>query len=286
MKLIQLSIFLLLPFFTFSQTGKKKAMYFFDSITKSPVQDVMVKDYSGIDTLTYISNSRGQIVISQSIEKLQTNHLNYKDTIITTETNKVLITPSTNIMEEAVIQNKETSQKGVLLRAIASPFAEFKINFSHNTNAALFIPGNNKIGKTIKNLRYEVIDIFGVKNLKYLPFKAALYSVDTITLLPDKEVFESEIVMKSDNKRWVTIDITNHNIRMPQQGIFIVFKVLEKEAYKVFTIQSKEGVISAVPTVRAKLFNENNPHRSYTSDQMDKWDFVPCHFEMEIDFQD
>lgn len=285
MKTVYMFIFLVMYFTATAQPGVKKVFYFFDADTEMPVQYVMAKDASGTDSTTYVSNIRGQIIIPKNIQKLHTSHINYRDTIVAAQNNKVLLIPSTTIMEEVLIQNQDKQKKGNLLLSVASPFTDFKINFSHNNKAALFIPPDrDNLNKPIKRLKYEVIDIFGVKNLKYLPFKAAIYTIDTITGLPDKEIYGSEIIKKKDNRKWVTVDVSNQDIKMPAEGLFIVFKVLEQEAYKVFTIESEEGIISAVPSVRAKLYSNNNPQKSYYCDQINKWEFIPCHFVMEIEF--
>lgn len=299
MKFILFTIMLLLPLCVFSQTGKKKAFYFFDSLTKQPIQDVMAKDYTGTDTTTYVSNSRGQIVIPQSLHKLHTNHLNYRDIIVSRYNNKVLLSPSRNIMATAVIEN-EQKQKGDLLRAIASPFTDVTSNMSHGNKAALFIPADKEnSGKIIKSLKYEVVDVFGVKNLKYLPFKAAVFSVDTATGMPGREIFCSDIIKKEDNKKWVTIDVSEEKINMPKEGIFIVFEVLEYKYYlehhQKRTIWSKVGRIDAAPTVRANMYNPNNPRKSYrfTSCTVNQdcngektWYPVNVHYMMDIEFED
>jgi hypothetical protein len=299
MKLVYLIGFFLLSFSTFSQSGKKKAFYFFDANTKLPVENVMAKDASGNDTVTYLSNIRGQIVIPKTIQTLHANHLSYRDTIIAAETNKVLLTPSTTIMEAVIIQNKKEENGGSLLRAIAGPFADVTSNMSHGSKAALFFPTDKEnSGKHIKELKYEVVDVFGVKNLKYLPFRAAVYSVDTVTGLPDKPIYQSDIIKKQNNKKWVIVDVSEQNITIPPQGIFIVFEVLEFKYYEKNhqrTIWSKVGRIDAAPAVRAEMYNPNNPRKCYrfgtcTVDQDcgdgKIWQPAYGHYAMDVEFME
>ena len=157
--------------------------------------------------------------------------------------------------------------------------------------AATYIPAGDDTEKEIKNLKYWVVDDFGVKNLKFLPFKAALYSVDTVTGRPGEKVYESAVIKKGDNKKWTVIDIASQHIKMPKEGIFIVFEILDVSDYKQQFVMAKFGTIDAVPALRAKVFEPNNPHKSYyIRDIKDYegeqyWQFMCCHFMMEAGFK-
>lgn len=72
-----------------------------------------------------------------------------------------------------------------------------------------------------------------MKGLKYLPFSANIYSVDTLTKLPkDPIIKEKIIVRKKDNKYWVKVDVSEYQIKIPPEGLFIIMEILDKDTYK------------------------------------------------------
>jgi hypothetical protein len=79
---------------------------------------------------------------------------------------------------------------------------------------------------------------------------------------------------------------------MPENGVFIVFQILDVADYKQQFVMAKPGVIDAVPALRAKIFDSGNPHKSYyIRDNIDNegeqyWQFMCCHFMMEAGFEE
>ena len=131
--------------------------------------------------------------------------------------------------------------------------------------AAVFIPKVNGDSQ-IKKVLFGVSDFGGVKNLKYLPFKFNLYTKDSLGY-PDKPLLEKDILIaKKDSKIWTKVDVSSYNLKMPNDGVFIVFILLKKEEYKYKNdefISSKIGAIAAVPALRAYRYQKDYIRKSY-----------------------
>jgi len=121
-----------------------------------------------------------------------------------------------------------------------------------NSKAVTFIP-YEKEGE-ITTLKYRLIDFAGVKGLKYLEFKVNLYLIDTITRLPKKQLISEDIITSNTNgDRIFSLDIRKHNIKMPKEGLFIAFIILDSSEYPTTSIMSRVGQICATPVIRTKV---------------------------------
>jgi hypothetical protein len=73
-------------------------------------------------------------------------------------------------------------------------------------------------------LKFRVTNTHGVKGLNFLPFKANVYALDSITKLPGKPLLPQDIVVENKNgATWATIDISKYDIKVPRQGACVVF---------------------------------------------------------------
>ncbi|MDQ6472480.1 hypothetical protein RB619_17700 [Flavobacterium sp. LHD-80] len=165
----------------------------------------------------------------------------------------------------------------------------FETNFSWNNKAATYIPKGSE-NKEIKKLLFSVSDCHGVKNLKYLPFKVNLYTVDSLKM-PGKPILEQDIlVKKDDNEYWTKVDISKFKITIPEEGIFIVFIILEEKEYPTDFIYSKIGLISAVPALKAYKYSKTYIRKSYrysqyhTPDKRDMWLPTKYHYIMDVEY--
>ena len=268
----------------------ESATYFFDLTTKEPIRDVSVKYFNTNDTVTYISDIKGAVNSDPKFRFLKVTHLNYKDTILINSATTFFLTPlNHNLQEVKIEKNKIKNNFGI---SVLKHLMDYSINFVYNDKAALYIPYEEQFAsKNIQYLKYELVDILGVKNMKYLPFKANIYSVDTITMLPDTIIYKSKIIKKSDRKKWVIIDVASEKIQIPKEGVFIVFEVLDRADYKTEYVNSSQGQIPAVPTVRAKFHDAASKQKSYllrTTGNIElimEWESLDCDLQMEVEFE-
>lgn len=254
-----------------------------------PLENVTVNYKSSNGMVTLLSGKGGNVLINNNINKIAVSHIAYKKDVFAVK-DTIYLEPSEHELAEVTVTNKKERNKTIV--SVMRPFMDYEINFGYREKAAALIPFDAKnAGKKIKYLKYEVIDILGVKNLKFLPFKAALYSVDTLTGMPDREVYSSNIIKKKDNKRWVKVDISENNIVIPPEGLFIVFEIPGKDIYLQEHIEAKGGIIDAVPAVRAELYDVYSPNKTYIyrfcelCENQRHWELEPCQLMIEPEFE-
>lgn len=167
-------------------------------------------------------------------------------------------------------------------------------NFSWEHKMATFIPqeiGNKN--KKIKKLLYATSDFSGVKGLSKQPFVANLYTINDLTGLPDIPIIKDTIIISKKNEaNWIEVDVSKYNITIPIEGIYIVFEILNKEKYQTGFIQSKNGIISAVPALKVYSYNKNYIRKSYMYhnylylplNKSNVWVEENCHYLMDVGF--
>ena len=199
----------------------ESATYFFDLTTKEPIRDVSVKYFNTNDTVTYISDIKGAVNSDPKFRFLKVTHLNYKDTILINSATTFFLTPlNHNLQEVKIEKNKIKNNFGI---SVLKHLMDYSINFVYNDKAALYIPYEEQFAsKNIQYLKYELVDILGVKNMKYLPFKANIYSVDTITMLPDTINYKSKIIKKVIEKNGSSLMLHQKKYKYPKK-VFLLF---------------------------------------------------------------
>ena len=270
--------------FSSAAYAQQKQICFLDIISNKAIDDIILREK---EKFLGTTGAEGKIIIANEVKEIYASHINYKDTLFTAIKDTLFLEPFQNGLKEVVINVSDCDHykkysfviNFIDINLHLNPFG----NFAHNTQAATFIPADENVGKEIKILKYWPINFSGVKNLKYLPFKALLYTVDTVTGMPKEKMYESEIIKKENRKRWVEKNILQEHIVMHEEGIFIVFEVLGWKDYKQEFVQAKCGTIEAVPTLRAKYHDENNPRKSYYRYKDNVWEFVCHHFMMDIE---
>ncbi|WP_264543774.1 MULTISPECIES: carboxypeptidase-like regulatory domain-containing protein [Flavobacterium] len=290
---IYLIFFLLFIDYTYSQEFAFEG-YVFSKETKMPIEGASITFNFGGITLTKISDIKGRFKINDtnSLKSVKISHLSYQireyskisDTIFYLE-------EIVRNLDQVNLVNYKNNQ--IYTLPFTNKLKKSTCNFSWNNTIAVFIPSeeSNK-SRIIKNLIYEISDFQGVKGLEYLPFKANLYSVDNLSGLPEKPILENSIeTKKNDKNRYVKIDVSQYNLTIPAEGIFIVLEILNKDKYPTSFIQSKIGTISAVPAIKAYAYNRNYIRKSYIKgryelldDRSNVWVEVKCHYLMDVEF--
>lgn len=158
----------------------------------------------------------------------------------------------------------------------------FTTNLAHEDKVATLIINKKESGKPVHKIRAQIIDLFRVKNMKYLPFKVQIRTVNPDNNVPDSLLFQSQVLRKKDNKKWFELDISEMNIILPEEGLYVVFEVLKEEAYPVNFIQSRVGVIVAVPQIKTKRKNSKRV-MSYKMSKCSLEDCVPK-WELQLEY--
>ncbi|MHC0441671.1 carboxypeptidase-like regulatory domain-containing protein [Flavobacterium sp. 3-210] len=229
-----------------------------------PISNVTIKTFSKNGSKYFVTDENGKFEIPNNdknkIDYIEISSLGFKKLIKKTILDTIYLATETNQLDEIII-NSKSELKDML--SFFEKLNTLEANFSWDNKAATFIP-KNKENKEIRNLLYAVSDFKGVKNLKYLPFKANLYSVDSLGM-PNKPILEEDILVKKENdENWVKVDISKYKITIPEEGVFVVFIILGEEDYKYQDfIRSYIGWISPVPALKAYKYNKNYIRKSY-----------------------
>ena len=62
------------------------------------------------------------------------------------------------------------------------------------------------------------------------------------------------------NQKWFYIHVDSLDINMPKEGLFIAFEALTREETHNKQVGSRDGgLVDAIPSLRGKVYNPNNP---------------------------
>jgi hypothetical protein len=169
------------------------------------------KNYALSDSMlvTCIGYKNYKANISNLIDAIYLDPIDYK-------LNEVLIKPK---------KIKHTKLGNLALATIRSS------QISFGCQKVLFIPNEGISGK-ISTIRYYMHD-FSNKEFKFRPFKVRIYEPDSITGKVGNDILKNEIiaVLPRSEGNWVEINISQFNIMMPDNGVFIGLEVLPYEYY-------------------------------------------------------
>src|SRR5690554_1851380 len=267
-----------------------------------PIENVSVFLLKDQDTLkTAISDKNGFFEFKNISEivnvELTISHISY-ETLITKplKDNIYFLVPKQYLIDEVSVVSQKKENKNTIKRALGFIFND-EANMIFGEEIATFIPSTDKnTGKKIKSLKYQLVDFqkLGVKNNKYQPFRACIYTVDTITKKPKEKIYRSEKVAMTKNEKWFYVYIDSLNIKMPEAGFFIGFETITREEADNKQIGDRKGnaLIDAIPTLRTKLYNPKSPNKSYTKKNIYPKEIAPWelnkhfHFCMEFEFED
>lgn len=215
-----------------------------DSKSGSPVADADVYADSvfvaSTDFIGYVN-----VNMDSNFKKLTIDHIAYDKLAIHYDSlfvNRVYrLKKSDNVLQEVIV-NSKTKEDSLVL-----PYA----NFIHGMKVATLI--KERAGSYITHLKFRVVSPHGVKGLNFLPFKANVYEMDSATHLPDKPLLPHDVLVENkEGNNWATVDISEYNIKIPPQSACIVFIIphYDEGLYETFWIQSKLGLIDAVPMLK------------------------------------
>lgn len=260
-----------------------------------PIENVSVFLLKDQDTLkTTLSDKNGGFTFNTALENetmLSMSHISYET--LTTKPVKektYFLVQKQYFIDNVSVTSHKKEKKHVMNRIFNTVFYGW-IHLSYDSELAVFIPAADKNkGKKIKSIKYQLTDLGdGVKNNKYQPFRACIYTVDTITKEPKEKIFRSEKVRMTKNEKWFYVHIDSLNITMPEEGLFIAFETLTREETNNKQIQAKGGgAYDIIPTMRTKLYNPKSPNKSYHKSRTgsNTWKFDKnFHYCMEFEFE-
>lgn len=236
--------------------SQSKKLRFMDSKTGAPVTDADVYADSifvaSTDFIGYVT-----VDMQNDFKKLIIDHIAYEKLLIPYDSllvNRVYrLKKSDNVLDEVVVNSKTKED------SLVPPYA----NFTHGMKTATLI--QESANSYITHLKFRVVSPHGVKGLNFLPFKANVYEMDSITHLPGKPLLPQDVLVENKGgDKWATVDISDYKIQIPPQGACIVCIIphYDEGLYETFWIWSKLGLIDAVPFVKyRRTFGKGRSYR-------------------------
>src|SRR5690606_19268073 len=172
----------------------------------SPIEKVSVFLLKDQDTLkTTLSDKNGGFTFNTALENetmLSMSHISYET--LTTKPVKektYFLVQKQYFIDNVSVTSHKKEKKHVMNRIFNTVFYGW-IHLLYDSTLAVFIHSSKKNkGKKIKSIKYQLTDLGdGVKNNKYQPFRACIYTVDTITKEPEEKIFRSEKVRMTKNE--------------------------------------------------------------------------------------
>lgn len=283
-------LFFFISIFSFGQNR----LFVFEKKNNLPLKDFVIalSKNNSSSSINYKTNSKGYIEYVDEFTDsifIKIENLNFESEINFIKKKKIdtiFLKEKLNLIDEVLVFNQE---KQSVKRVLVGLLMNYKINLNHNDKLAQLIVKKKK-EKKIQKIKLKIVDGFGVKNLKFLPFKVSIYNKDSLTLKPKKCLFTSDIITKKDNKKWVKVDISNLNFFSNEEDLFIVFEILKEYEYKQDLVNSKIGLIPAVPQLKSKIYNPKSSKKCYffkyfPNNKFIEWEFIKCHLFVDFEYK-
>jgi len=203
--------------------------------------------------LVSYSDKKGVFKIKNTdFKSITINHLSFKSISLNkkeVDNNKIIyLTEKNEALDEVTINSKEVKTDLILPKqSLWSKIGYYK-GHKANTNSvyATYIPFDNKYKNSIiKNILIETHKgYWGDPNKQYMPFLINLYSVDSVSKLPNKQMISDSILVsknKNDKSKYVTHNVEKYYIDFPEDGIFVAVKTLNKYQYRKYDDISNEA---------------------------------------------
>ena len=276
------TFFLFIAFFSINSIFSQHIVL--DSLTKEPIPFPLVstaKEHS-----SFYANVNGIFELQGNFnyEKVEISCLGYEPYIkkINILPDTIFLKPKIEHLKEIVIQNTSTKFK--------------KIGFLKKSNLDWFINSKTQIGiliipkKANIESKIEKINIpITKKIMKYhnRPFKS-VFKINTYTNkngFPNTSISEKPFIIKcnQDSEKIVTIDISNEQVYLPKEGLFLTIEMIGE-------IDEKGNILELKNPLPAFKFSSKSPsgflykqyYKTVSSNEWRVLDFKKLPFKKEF----
>ncbi|CAM3588383.1 hypothetical protein FLGE108171_04500 [Flavobacterium gelidilacus] len=288
---------------SFNSYTQNKIFYIKNKDLKTLIPNVNVNFLNNTETK---SDSIGRVVIKDSLikelelsyigfENLKLKILEIKDTVFLSKRKHITLKTKT--------KTKKVSPQFNLNKLFSFSNIGTGSPLHQNEAKAIFIPYDKKNdGYVISKIKlfptaYNVISLDNIEkkitysDVKYSPFWLNLYSVDTLSGMPDKKTFTENIkIQLKKNEKYATFTIDNYEkIDIHRNGIFIVIGSYNDEFYKKLNYKSAPAFKSTKNSKKSK-FKQFNLRKPFLNDdeyfwEIDNWSWThnsTYYFELEL----
>ncbi|KQB99237.1 hypothetical protein [Pedobacter sp. Hv1] len=256
-----LLVFLYCPLFIFGQ--EKRSIKVTDASTKAVILNANLSinkaDYYPSDENGNIQFDITKVKKGDSLSVSCMGYLTVKFVVENTSLlpQEVSLNPIVYELNEVNVTNKNVKQKELTLGTKAFSISQ---EFTHaSTKYGLYINNNEKLIGIIKEIRIHMRN--GAKSID-MPFKIRLFARKPNSKYPGDELMDEIIAANLKGKSWFSIDISHLNIRLPEDGFFIVFQTMPSEYYSKVPKKAHGWTIARVPglafTSFPKSVNKDN----------------------------
>ncbi|WP_040282666.1 hypothetical protein [Psychroserpens damuponensis] len=193
------------------------------------------------DVLT-VSDKNGKFILDRNIkiDSIEISHLSFSTLVVKStdlkNNNIFYLNKKIDSLAAIIITNEKKKKPYKILpkRSGMDLFNTRDITFPYSKEIAVLIPNlkqeeNILITKIIlKSKKRE-----SRKDDKFIPFKVNLMTFDTITNLPNKKIFETDLTVgKLENQHLLEIDLRDFKeVLLPQEGICVVVSQYSGDYY-------------------------------------------------------
>ncbi|WP_275314662.1 carboxypeptidase-like regulatory domain-containing protein [Tenacibaculum bernardetii] len=255
MKKIIISLFLSTQIFSQAINLKGKLL---DANTKEPIVYANISFLKSNKGISSLEDGTFNLEIDKKLlkEKVHVSCLNYKDSLVFAKElqNKTFFLNPKNIGLDEVIVSKKRNKKIVLdkVKRRVSPF--------HTS-------GIRMLGKYFPNkLKFDVfIDkvsiYFSKRNTHNAKFRIRIFSVDKKTGKPKEDILnESTPVLIREGQRVVELNLEEHYLEFPENGLFVVFEklLIPSNSYKLDDFKKSIYYAPVIGLTKIKEYREIN----------------------------
>lgn len=171
-------------------------------------------------------------------------------------------------LKEVEISKSKSRLKETIIGTKAFSISATRLRYT--SSYGFYINNNDKKVGYIKELIIGMSDRYnGIE----MPFKLRLYKKINNELFPKEELMEPMVVQNTKKKKWLGLDISHLGIRLPEEGFFIVFEVLNKEYYSGKAIKRFGVIAEELPSLSCTTFPKSVNRENYSIVKLDnkKW---------------
>ena len=197
-----------------------------DAKTKEPVVYANISFLKTTKGISSKENGKFSMYIDQKYmnQKIHISCLNYKDTVINASAIKnsiLLLQPKQNQLEEVVLTKKVN-------RTFLQDQVKKKVHGVHSAGMRMmgkYFPSDKK--NKYCNYISKVVLYFSKRHNKKAKFRVRVFSKNENTGLPNDDLLNVNLpVIIEEGQLSAEVDLSNYNIEMPKNGVFIAFEKL------------------------------------------------------------
>lgn len=180
----------------------------------------------------------------------------------------IKLAPISYSLEEVEIYKNKSRLKETTIGTKAFSISASRLRYS--SSFGFYINNNDRKAGYIKELIIGMSDRYnGIE----MPFKLRLYKKIDNELFPKEELMEPIVAQNTKKKKWFSVDISHLGIRLPEEGFFIVFEVLNKEYYSGKTVKRFGVIAEELPSLSCTTFPKSVNRENYSIIKLDnkKW---------------